>query len=350
MTSRRDPVERAANGDRDLYEISTWEERTSLDKLATGIYSFLGWAGRGLVVLAAVALLIGQFAAGGLTQVALNPEIIALTVLSAIPALGLAWYVWRTDATTNEPLGMLGVTFLLGVLFAMFAAFVNTVVAVWFPVAELGLLGAPLFFFVVVGPVEEAVKLLAVRLYAYRKPPFDSVVDGAVYGAVAGLGFATIENLIYITSGIGNSGEVMLLGTAGSITAVRALAGPGHVIYSAIAGYYLGLAKFNRRNRGPIVVKGLLIAAAVHATYNSLVGVIPGLMDLLVFPAGQFVWFIAFVIVFDGVFALFLLRKLERYRAHLHEVRDDDYDEHELVPERTEFDRPVESDESTGDD
>ena len=171
------------------------------------------------------------------------------------------------------------------------------------------------FFFVVVGPVEESVKLLAVRLYAYRDDRFDAVIDGAVYGAAAGLGFATIENALYIVQNTGSVSGTYQAITAGSgIAAVRALAGPGHVIYSAFAGYYLGLAKFNPEDAGPIVLKGLLIATVIHATYNTLAGPVTVVISSL-YGISQFVAFVGFVVVFDGLFILVLLKKLHAYRA-----------------------------------
>jgi len=174
--------------------------------------------------------------------------------------------------------------------------------------------GSLLFFFVVVGPVEESVKLLAVRLYAFRDDRFDAVIDGAVYGAAAGLGFATIENALYIVQNTEMvSGTLQMLSAGGDITAIRALAGPGHVIYSAFAGYYLGLAKFNPENAGPIVLKGLLIATAIHATYNTMAGPTAAILAAL-YGVDQFITFLGFVIVFDGVFILVLLRKLDTYR------------------------------------
>jgi RsiW-degrading membrane proteinase PrsW (M82 family) len=166
------------------------------------------------------------------------------------------------------------------------------------------------------------VKLLAVRLYAYRSPAFDAVIDGAVYGAVAGLGFATIENAVYIsgqTQGIGD--PLNLVATGGAITAVRALAGPGHVIYSAFAGYYLGLARFNPDRAGPIVVKGLLIAALIHALYNTLSSVAPQLIAGY-FGIPWFLGFLGFVLVYDGLFGLILLRKIERYRRAYRDAHD----------------------------
>ncbi|WP_436923247.1 PrsW family intramembrane metalloprotease [Halosimplex amylolyticum] len=327
MPDSRDPVEAHAESGRDLYEVSTWEPRTAFDRLSTGLYSVGVSAARLFVVLVAVVILAVQFALGGLGAVT-DPIIGVFVLLSAVPALALAAYVWYADVTTSEPLELLVGTFVLGVLFAGFAGILNSI-ADW-GIQSLGLTAGIVgfvfqivFFFVVVGPVEETVKLLAVWLYPYRKPEFDAVVDGAVYGAMAGLGFATIENAIYIsgqTQGIADPLNLIAAGTG--ISAVRALAGPGHVIYSAFAGYYLGLAKFNRENAGPIVVKGLLIAALVHATYNSLSSVVPA----IVANATGIPWFIAFlgfIIVYDGIFGLLLIRKIARYRRAYHDAHDE---------------------------
>jgi RsiW-degrading membrane proteinase PrsW (M82 family) len=338
MARRRDPVERAAGDDRDLYDVATWEKRTVMDRVASLLHSLLVFGARAGVVLLAVFIFVALVAQGGWGLVRDEPVVVALVVLSAVPALLLTWYVWRADATRKEPLWLLVSTFLLGVLFATFALVVNTVMLPWFGVVG-GALALPLFFFLIVGPVEETVKLLAVRLHPYRNDSFDSVVDGAVYGAVAGLGFATIENFLYISRNVGAEGDVALVGAAGGAAAVRALAGPGHVIYSAVAGYYLGLAKFNPRNRGPIVVKGLLIAALIHATYNTSVGFVPQLLADQVGVLGPFGWFLAFIVAFDGLIGYYLYRKLKRYAHAYRSVgagpRSEDA---RPAPELTEFD------------
>jgi RsiW-degrading membrane proteinase PrsW (M82 family) len=316
----RDPVAENADRSTDLYEITDWEVRSRFD----GVVNWLYYAGqsalRGLVVLVAVLVLLVQVGFGSLGLLGVQPLFAALAALSAIPALVLAAYIWYIDVTTQEPLTLLVGTFLLGVLFAGFAGILNTVLRgpVQFLGSGFGLLpelGMAVFFFVVVGPVEESVKLLAVRLYAYRDDRFDAVIDGAVYGAAAGLGFATIENALYIVQNTGSVSGTYQAITAGSgIAAVRALAGPGHVIYSAFAGYYLGLAKFNPEDAGPIVLKGLLIATVIHATYNTLAGPVTVVISSL-YGISQFVAFVGFVVVFDGLFILVLLKKLHAYRA-----------------------------------
>ena len=315
MGSRSDPIEEVTDDDRDrdLYDVATWEERTSLDGLSVALYWLLVRSAKAFVVLLAALILLTILGSFGLGLI-FDPAVAALVALSALPALGLAAYVYVSDVTTAEPLSLLVTTFLLSVLTATFAAVVNSLARPFF--APLGFFGLVLFFFLIVGPVEETVKLLAVRLYAYTDARFNAVIDGAVYGAIAGLGFAVIENLIYIAQNVDLEAltlSVAVLGAGDGIAALRALAGPGHVIYSAFAGYYLGLAKFNPDHRGPIVVKGLVIAATIHALYNTLVGPatvgISALSGLPQVPA-----LFVFVLVFQGFFAYLLVRKLRRYR------------------------------------
>jgi len=343
----KDPVEARADDSEDLYDVAEWEPRTALDNLAVALHAgairVVRWS---LYVLGFVIFL--AILAGGAGAIIIdNPFVLGLVVLSVVPAGLLALYVYRTDVTTKEPPTLLAVTFVLAIFFAGFAAVVNSTLS---PLQLLPLVGIPLYYYLVVGPIEEFVKLLAVRLYAYRDDRFDSVVDGAVYGAVAGLGFATIENVLYITQNLQGSGALLTAMTVdfaaqfseaveagGGITAVRSLAGPGHVIYSAFAGYYLGLAKFNRENAVPIVIKGLVIAAFIHATYNVLVGLVPGLVALVVPGVPTLVVFFGFVVVYAGLFFYILYRKLQRYRRAYERVHDGAEDPEEMAPDLTEF-------------
>ncbi len=338
MSDQRDPIQREARESRDLYDISTWERRSALDTIAAGLYR-LGVAGtKTFVVVLALLFLAAQFALGGLGAIT-DPIVGVLVILSVVPALALAAYVWHADVTTGEPLSLLVATFLLAVLFAMFAAVINSLGTGLFGSLP-SIIGMPLFFFLVVGPVEETVKLLAVRLYAYHDRRFDAVIDGAVYGAAAGLGFATIENAIYITRGL-ETGLVGLevIGAAGPTAITRALAGPGHVIYSSVAGFYLGLAKFNSEHAGPIVVKGVLIAAIFHGLYNTLAGIVPTILTATATWITPAVALIGFIVVYDGAIGYFLYRKIVTYRRAYEAVgvtrtdRDD-----EPTPELTEFD------------
>lgn len=331
-TEDTDPVE-SANEDMDLYDITSWENRSLLDSIAVSIYWLAVRTGQMIIIVLAVLIFV---AIGGVSLV-LDPAIGLLTALSILPALALAGYVWYSDVTANEPLSLLAATYLLGVLTAGFAAVFNSVLQPYF--SALGILGMILFFYLVVGPVEETVKLLAVRLYAYNDDRFSAVIDGAVYGAIAGLGFASIENALYISRTVGDVGTVSLglelIGIGGDITATRALAGPGHVIYAAFAGYYLGLAKFNPRNRGPIIVKGLIIAAVLHATYNASVGLGSALIQSVT-GLPEIGAFFIYVLLYVGLAGYLLYRKIKQYQVAYRTAHTDDRLDSNETPVQTE--------------
>jgi len=349
MSSGRDPVQQAAGEDRDLYEVSTWEPRSRLDRFVVSIdggvrrvAQLLLYAIAGLIGLSVLALslwvLLAEFHVGNLDAVT-DPVVTALVVLSVVPALALAGYVWRADVTTGEPIGLLAVTFLLIMLLAGFVAILNELGGYVLGVRQGAFgLGTILFYYLVVGPVEETAKLVAVRLHAYRSDRFDAVIDGAVYGAVAGLGFATIENALYITRALEPATTALgTIAAADGITAARALAGPGHVIYSGVAGFYLGLAKFNREYAVPLVLKGLLIAALLHGTYNVGASIVPGLVyqSTSLSPLGATM---AFIVPFDLLAGYYLYRKIRNYRDTYREVEAAQWDDRVPRPELAEFD------------
>lgn len=353
---KRDPVERVADEDVDLYEVSTWEPRTRLDRLLVGteervraLYRLLAWLAAGLALVSVIGLsalvLVAEFQFGSLDAVT-DPVVTALVVLSVVPALLIAAYIWHVDVTTDEPASLLVVTFLLTMVLAGAAALLNelgSTIINALGAVTLGpeFVGTPvmlvLFFFLVVGPVEETVKLLAVRLYAYRDDRFDTVIDGAVYGAVAGLGFATIENALYITRPLESvTTTADVLQTAGGTTAARTLAGPGHVIYSALAGFYLGLAKFNREHAVPLVAKGLVLAAVIHAMYNTGASIIPPWL-VGTFSLSSLSAVVIYVIAFDVAAGYFLYLKLKRYQDTYRAVNAGQPDRRP-TPELVEFD------------
>ncbi|SNZ06712.1 Protease prsW family protein [Natronoarchaeum philippinense] len=356
MASGRDPVQQAADEDRDLYEVSTWEPRSRLDRLIVGVddgvrrtarvlaYVVAALIGVSIIALSGLVLL-SEFQVGELDGVT-DPVVTALVVLSIVPALALAGYVWRADVTTGEPVTLLAVTFVVIVLLAGFVAIVNELGRLALGVEETTFgLGTILFYYLVVGPVEETAKLVAVRVHAYRSDRFDAVIDGAVYGAVAGVGFATIENALYITRALEPAATALGTIQAGDgITAARALAGPGHVIYSGIAGFYLGLAKFNREYAVPLVLKGLVIAALLHGTYNVGASIVPGIVyqSTSLSPLASTM---AFVVPFDALAGYYLYRKLRAYRDTYQAVDAGRWDDSVPAPELVEFepstDRPA---------
>jgi RsiW-degrading membrane proteinase PrsW (M82 family) len=120
--------------------------------------------------------------------------------------------------------------------------------------------------FIVVGFVEEFLKLLVVRHFAFKNHYFDEVMDGIVYTVMASLGFACFENILFV---INTGVEVALIR---AFTAV-----PLHAISSGIMGYYIGKAKFEktRSQVNKNIYLGLLFAVLIHGFYDFLLFSIP---------------------------------------------------------------------------
>ena len=315
--SRPEPLTHAADESMDLHGITTWEPRSVFDRL---LASYTWPLMRAAVVLLAL-LIFGLVLVLIAVQIVLAPQALwafALFPLSVVPALLIGGYVWYTDVS-REPVLLLLATFLLGVVLAAFPVVTNTLVAILIaPAQEIPVLGffvEAAYFFFVVAPVEEAVKIGAVFAYVYWKDEFDTVIDGAVYGAMAGLGFATIENFSYIVQVLAQTeGIADLVVGAGVITGLRGIVGPGHVIWTALAGYYLGLAKFNREYALPLAIKGLLIATILHAVYNTTTTGIGRAGEALGLGGLALIATIGFILVYHGTVFAYLFVKLRRYR------------------------------------
>jgi len=297
----------------DLYDLTEWEPRTPFDVFCV----LLEEASRSLIAAGALVSAALVLLTTVLSLLA-SPVVGALTAASLLPASAALYYIWTTDPYERPPVSLLVVTFLLGCLLTLIPLGVNTALLPLFGSVPAGL---AVFFFLVVAPVEETVKWLAVRLYGYDQEVFNSAADGAALGAIAGLAFATMENAVYI------SGLASLAGAGGGTQAIlRGAVAPLHVVWSAIAGYYLALAKLNREHTGALLLKGLLIAAVLHGLHNTAfyltdiaeAATIPGLG-----VAGTERLFITvFLLGFYSAVAYYPVRKLNRYRRYRIRQRD----------------------------
>lgn len=178
-----------------------------------------------------------------------------MLIVAVAPAVFLLLYVYLRDKYEREPLGLIGVTFVLGAVGVIPAVALELASEAFFPV--------PAFVeaFVFIGLIEEFVKFGAVRVKAYRSWHFNEVMDGVVYGVAAILGFATVENILYV------------LQTGLAVAVFRGiLSVPNHAVWGGIMGFYLGLAKRDHTLRGSAgnqIIKGLAIVVILHGLYDS---------------------------------------------------------------------------------
>lgn len=202
--------------------------------------------------------------------------------LAAAPALLLVLYYYRQDRARPEPKGLVVKVFFGGVLVTILAVPIEMLVSGFEPLfAPYPLLFAAFRAFVVAALVEEFLKRAVVLRLAFRHPSFDEVVDGVVYAVVASLGFACLENVLYVMGG------TLATGLVRAVTAV-----PLHATASGLMGYFIGQARFasSDMERRTLLRRGLTVAVLIHGLYNFLlfasavVGPLPilGILPLLV--------------------------------------------------------------------
>lgn len=288
-----------------LHGVTEWEPRSVFDKFCYYLYHTLVVNAK-IVGVGVLVFLILTNVSLGLAGLFLNPLVGGFAVVSVAPAAFIAIYVWESDPTEKRPALYLTLAFALGTVATTVAYFLNTNAVGFFEM--LPVLGMAAFFFLFVAPVEETLKLAAVYVYPAETDRLETALDGAVFGAFAGLGFATAENALYIaTEG--------LLGGGGLNTVIgRAGVAPAHVMWTAIAGYYLGLAYVAKEYAGVLVLKGLLMVAFLHGTYNTFVTYSPLAAGLegegVAIKLANFV----FLVVFYGGVGYFLNSLISRYR------------------------------------
>ena len=159
-----------------------------------------------------------------------------LYVLAAIiPALFLMRYIYRKDTVEKEPAGLLVSLFFLGFLAAVLSMLLEgigeTILNISFPEAG-GFHYTLILAFVVVAAVEEGTKFFLCYRKTWNNPNFDCRFDGIVYMVFTSLGFAAIENVLYVFQyGLG-------------VALPRAvLSVPGHMGFAVVAGTFYGRAK-----------------------------------------------------------------------------------------------------------
>jgi RsiW-degrading membrane proteinase PrsW (M82 family) len=187
-------------------------------------------------------------------------------VVAAAPSLALLAYFYLRDRYEREPLGYVVGAYLLGA-FAMCAVQgIAEVSADWIPPDWLrggSELARAVDAFVLTGLVEEGAKWAMVfgAVYAWRE--FDEPFDGLLYGVAVALGFATLENLLFLSSrGLGIAWQRAIFAV------------PAHALFGGAMGYYAGRAKFrpldqqHARNFWRAIAWSLALPVGFHGAYD----------------------------------------------------------------------------------
>lgn len=201
-----------------------------------------------------------------------------LILLAVAPVVIIAVYVYIRDKYEREPLGLLLKALLAGALATIPIVIVNG----WlegFAGLFTGYQRAGYIAFVVAALVEESFKFTALFLLVWRNKEFNELYDGIVYAVFVSLGFALVENIMYVTS----YGE--MTGYTRAITAV-----PAHAIFGVTMGYYFAFAKFGIKNNTLNMVKALLWPILLHGVYNFILMAGHPVFLLLFIPFVFYMW------------------------------------------------------------
>lgn len=181
-----------------------------------------------------------------------------LLALAIAPGIAICLFIYFKDKYNREPLGLLILSFFMGVLSIIPAVIIQ--IALTKPVERImgeGIFYTAVFSYLIVALSEEYSKFLAVRFVPYRRKAFDDPFDGIIYAVMVSMGFATLENIGYVFQhGFGTGVLRMFLSV------------PAHATFGVLMGYHIGLAKFDTANKRKHLMLAIFWPVLFHGTFD----------------------------------------------------------------------------------
>ena len=213
-----------------------------------------------------------------------------------LPVAIILYYVYSKDKKEREPISLLAKTLAFGALFSLPCIPVEGILgSVFANIFDTTTIEYALVEYTIgVALVEEFFKFLVLMIYIWKNRNFDYRYDGIVYAVTSSLGFAALENIIYIL----NYGTGVSIGRA--IFAI-----PGHTTFGVLMGFFFARAKDwslrgNGARSGLNLILSLFVPMCVHGIYDFL-------LSEPAQTAGLNVFFLIYVIALDVV-AFFTIR------------------------------------------
>jgi protease PrsW len=205
-----------------------------------------------------------------------------LLFISLAPVMIIAFYIYSRDKYEKEPLSALLKALLAGVLIVLPVVLIEKLLSIPSEKME-GLTHVTFTAFVVAGLTEEGMKFLALYIFFWNNRNFNEKFDGIVYSVYIALGFAGIENMLYVfTGGYG-------VGIIRALTAV-----PAHALFGIAMGYYFSLARFSPKRKSIFLLLAFLLPFLFHGLYDFLLmGNSPALLTVFI-PLFIYFWISGF--------------------------------------------------------
>ncbi|MBO7333401.1 MAG: PrsW family intramembrane metalloprotease, partial [Lachnospiraceae bacterium] len=201
-----------------------------------------------------------------------------LVALAALPALVLIFFVYKQDKKEKEPKGLLFKLVMFGFISIIPAVIIELIFSaiLYFIVPPGSIAFAFIECFVIVAGAEEGSKFLMLKLGSWKNKEFNYTFDGIVYAVCTGLGFAILENILYVLqSGVG-------LAITRAFTAIMA-----HAVFGVVMGVFYGRARQfeslgNKKMKNKNLARGLIYSMLLHGLYDFLLS-IESVIALIVF-------------------------------------------------------------------
>lgn len=204
-------------------------------------------------------------------------------ILGILPSLIWLFYYLRKDAHP-EPKRMVLEVFLWGVFITVPVFFIQ--------IASTNLLDAlninptirdVIYWFLVISFSEEFFKYLVIRWKVINNPNLDEPLDIMLYMVIAALGFAALENTLYLFAPGGQMSFTQLISRTLTINLIRFLGAIFlHTLCSAIVGYFLAVSFCSAKRRAMLVVGGIFIATLLHGLYDFSIMTLDGYMKFVI--------------------------------------------------------------------
>ena len=180
----------------------------------------------------------------------------SILLASLAPVVIILLYIYFRDKYEKEPIRLLIKTLVSGAVIVVPVILVGRLLLSIMP--SMGTVASAAYHaFLVAGFTEEIFKFLALYLLIWKSPSFNEKFDGIVYAVFVSLGFAAVENVMYVLDGGYHTAIVR------AITAV-----PAHALFGITMGYYFGIAHMYSELRKSYLLRALLIPIVLHGIYD----------------------------------------------------------------------------------
>ena len=205
-----------------------------------------------------------------------------LVSIAVAPVLIILFYIYLRDKYEKEPFAVMALAIVAGCIITLPVIYVEQIISMG-SMAFPGYWNAAYTAFLEAGFTEEVFKFLAFMLLIWGNRNFNEKFDGIVYAVFISLGFALVENLLYVFNhGFG-------VGVMRAVTAV-----PAHALFGIVMGYQLGLAKFYPKERAWRLMLALIWPILLHGIYDFILMSGHVLYILLFIPYLVFLWIFGF--------------------------------------------------------